>query len=72
MVCQNCSRGFTSVKAWEYHDCKPPSLPPSYTLEEIEALAREYVDEAVNRTTDQLVLSLFVQWLARKEREGRG
>lgn len=42
--------------------------PPHYTLNELKQLAREYVSEAVNRTTDQLVLSLFLAWLAQRER----
>lgn len=46
-----------------------PRPSPSYTLAEIKQLAREYVDEAVNRTTDQLVLSLFLAWLAQREKE---
>lgn len=45
--------------------------PPSYTLAEIEQLARTYTTEAANRTTDELVLSLFLTWLAKRE-QGKG
>lgn len=38
-----------------------------YTLAEIEGLAKEYVSEAANRTTDQLVLSLWLAWLKKRE-----
>ena len=55
---------------------KPSS--PSYTLKEIEALAREFCDEMAAgdanliQTDVRLCLSLLITWLARREREGRG
>lgn len=50
------------------------SSSPSYTLKEIEALAWEYCNDATSaaRLEDRLRLSLFVQWLAKREREGLG
>lgn len=47
---------------------------PSYTLKEIEILAREYCDNKTTaaRLDETLRLSLFIQWLAKREREGLG
>lgn len=44
-----------------------------YTLEQIEALAHEFIGEPeIDNYERRLLLSIFVQWLARREREGRG
>lgn len=73
--CSPCGDGDTAM---EYHDHEPP--PQSYTLKEIEALARLFVDhnDASADTTKEyaikyrMFLSSFLIWLARREREGRG
>lgn len=51
----------------------PASAAPKYTLKEIEALAHEFIGEPeIDNYERRLLLSVFVQWLARREREGRG
>lgn len=42
---------------------------PSYTLAEIEQLAREFVADAeTNRYDKRLIISIFLAWLAKRER----
>lgn len=66
--CSPCGDGDTAL---EYHTHEPSS--PSYTLKEIEALAHEFIGEPeIDNYERRLLLSVFVQWLARREREGRG
>lgn len=65
--CSACGDGDTAM---EYHDHDP--LLPSYTLADLERLGREYGDECLvqeDSTIEALVMSHFVRWLAKKERE---
>lgn len=66
-------------RMWCY-DCKEffthgPLPLPRYTLKEIEALAREFIDDYPpdnsTATQYQYTISTFLAWLARREREGR-
>lgn len=49
------------------------ALPRTYTLREIEQLAREFINEQEHSgaypTGLQLVLSLYVQWLRKREQQ---
>lgn len=51
----------------------PPPSSPSYTLAELNGLAREFITEQEHQghypTNLQLVLSLFLQWMAKAKRE---
>lgn len=56
--------------AMEYHDHDPPS--PSYTLADLERLAKHF-DKALNLSIpEQLALSTFLAWLASEEKEREG
>lgn len=53
-------------------DCDLPSLPPkSYTLAELERLARQLIEERKNEddTATAMGISLFIWWLKRREKE---
>lgn len=45
---------------------------PSYTLKEIEALAKEWAKENEATNDARWIMSGLLSWLARREREGRG
>lgn len=70
LISDGTNTGFKTVLNPDYVDPCPSS--PSYTLKEIEALAWEYCNDATSaaRLEDRLRLSLFVQWLVKREREG--
>lgn len=54
---------------------QPQSSSPSYTLGDLERLGREYGDECQvqeDSTIEALVMSHFVRWLGKKEREANG
>lgn len=65
MWCFDCQEFFT-------YPARPPLLTPKYTLKEIEVLAREFIDERGFDEAEEykLLISLFIQWLAKREREG--
>lgn len=62
--CSACGDGDTAMK---YHDHDPPS--PSYTLAELEALAKHFDTALRLGTVEQLALSTFLAWLASREKE---
>ena len=67
--CSACGDGDTAM---EYHDHEPPS--PSYTLADLRVLAHGFLQTSDSGIgTDgvemRLKLSIFLAWLARKERE---
>lgn len=65
--CSACDNGDTAMR---YHNHQPSQM---YTLTEIEQLAREYVKDCrIENSYDiPLSLSLFLTWLAKRER-GKG
>lgn len=70
--CSACGDGDTAQK-YHSHDLRLVQ-PKSYTLASIEALAFDYCNDATSaaRLDDRLRLSLFIQWLQKREREVEG
>lgn len=66
--CSPCGDGDTAMR---YHNHDP--LPRSYTLDEIKLLAMEFVDDdSADNFERQLLLSVFIEWLQQREKEGEG
>ena len=55
----------------DYNDAVPMrvSSSKSYTLDELEQLARECVEEIQGGTTEQIAISILLTWLHKRERE---
>lgn len=66
--CSACGDGDTAMV---YHTHGP--RPKSYTLDDLEQLAREFITQQQHQseypTRLQLVLSLFIQWARKREKE---
>lgn len=56
-------------EGWPRLKALTPPLSPTYTLDEIRALAAEYADErhCEAKLAVQLALSCFVEWVERRE-----
>lgn len=62
--CSACGDGDTAVK---YHDHEVSS--PSYTLAELMELGHEWARSTGGELTDDMAVSWFLLWLAKKEKE---
>lgn len=72
--CSACGDGDTALRYHSHDDTLRLVQPPSYTLASIEALALDYCNDATSaaRLDDRLRLSLFIQWLKKREKEVEG